>query len=72
MVQTPILASIIDAGVIFLFRWSLDDTVESVMAAAVIALNSLLVNQADEVCITVLSHEGLKVFLNIWLFKNVV
>jgi hypothetical protein len=55
MVQTPILASIIDAGVIFLFRWSLDDTVESVLAAAVIALNSLLVNQADEVCDAVLS-----------------
>ncbi|XP_045186711.2 RNA polymerase II-associated protein 1-like [Mercenaria mercenaria] len=48
MVQTPILPGIIDAGVIFLLRWSLDDSVESVVAAAVVALNSLLVNHADE------------------------
>lgn len=49
LVQTPILPSIIDAGVIFLLRWSLDDSVESVVASAVVALNSLLVNHADEV-----------------------
>ena len=34
---------------IFLLRWSLDDSVDAVVVAAVAALNALLVNQADEV-----------------------
>jgi len=44
-----VLPSIIDAGVIFLLRWALDDSVEAVMVAVVAAFNSLLVNHADEV-----------------------
>ena len=49
LILTPILPSILDAGVIFLLRWSLDDSVDAVVVAAVAALNALLVNQADEV-----------------------
>ena len=56
LVQTPILSSILDAGVIFLLRWSLDDSVDSVVIAAVAALNALLVNQADEVKLLLLFY----------------
>ena len=38
---------------IFLLRWSLDDSVAAVVVAAVAAHNALLVNQADEVGIVV-------------------
>ncbi|WAR19407.1 RPAP1-like protein [Mya arenaria] len=48
LVQSPVLPSILDAGVVFLLRWSLDDSVDAVMAAAVAALNALIVNHADE------------------------
>ena len=34
---------------VFLLRWALDDSVDAVMATAVVALNALLVNHADEV-----------------------
>ena len=41
---------------IFLLRWSLDDSVDAVVVAAVAALNALLVNQADEVSIVVVLY----------------
>ena len=56
LILTPILPSILDAGVIFLLRWSLDDSVDAVVVAAVAALNALLVNQADEVGIVVVLY----------------
>ena len=37
-IQTPILPSILDGGVIFLLRWACDDSVDAVVAAAVSAL----------------------------------
>ncbi|KAL4237863.1 RNA polymerase II associated protein 1 [Mactra antiquata] len=56
LVQSPILPCIIDAGVIFLLRWSLDDNVESVMASTVAAFNALLVNHADEKALNKVFH----------------
>ncbi|XP_041353389.1 RNA polymerase II-associated protein 1-like isoform X2 [Gigantopelta aegis] len=50
LIQTPVLPSIIDAGVIFLLRWSLDDSVDAVVFAAVSAMHALLCNMADEAC----------------------
>ncbi|KAK7469640.1 hypothetical protein BaRGS_00036369 [Batillaria attramentaria] len=47
-VQTPILPTILDGGVIFLLRWACDDSVDSVVASAIFALNALLCNPADE------------------------
>ncbi|XP_071163795.1 RNA polymerase II-associated protein 1-like [Mytilus edulis] len=48
LVQSPVLPALIDAGVMFLLRWALDDTVEMVVSAAVSALCNLLVCDADE------------------------
>lgn len=44
-----VLSSLLDAGVLFLLRFSLDDSVEGVMSAAVHALRALLVSSDDEV-----------------------
>ncbi|XP_052766756.1 RNA polymerase II-associated protein 1-like [Mya arenaria] len=56
LVQSPVLPSILDAGVVFLLRWSLDDSVDAVMAAAVAALNALIVNHADEFALRKVIH----------------
>lgn len=44
-----VLASLLDAGLLFLLRFSLDDSIEGVMSAAVRALQALLVSTEDEV-----------------------
>ena len=49
MVQSPVLPALIDAGVMFLLRWALDDSVEMVVSATVAALCNLLVCDADDV-----------------------
>lgn len=46
-----VLSSLLDAGVLFLLRFSLDDSVEVVMSAAVHALRALLVSSDDEECL---------------------
>ncbi|TRY55386.1 hypothetical protein DNTS_034407 [Danionella cerebrum] len=46
-----VLSSLLDAGVLFLLRFSLDDGVEGGMAAAVHALHALLVSPKDEECL---------------------
>lgn len=43
------LTSLLDAGLLFLLRFALDDSVEGVMSAAVRALRALLVSTEDEV-----------------------
>ncbi|XP_066540169.1 RNA polymerase II-associated protein 1 [Hoplias malabaricus] len=43
-----VLAPLLDAGLLFLLRFSLDDNVEGVMSAAVNALRALLVSPDDE------------------------
>uniref|UniRef100_A0AAV2JEN9 Tyrosine-protein kinase receptor n=1 Tax=Knipowitschia caucasica TaxID=637954 RepID=A0AAV2JEN9_KNICA len=49
--QGSVLSSLLDAGLLFLLRFSLDDSVESVMCAALHALHALLVRAPDEACI---------------------
>lgn len=44
-----VLRLLLDAGFLFLLRFSLDDAVENVMAASVGALQALLVSLDDEV-----------------------
>lgn len=44
-----ILRLLLDAGFLFLLRFSLDDAVDNVMAASVGALQALLVSLDDEV-----------------------
>ncbi|KAH3853182.1 hypothetical protein DPMN_095704, partial [Dreissena polymorpha] len=51
LVESQVLPSILDAGVVFLLRWALDDSMEAVVVAAVCAFNSLLVNHSDEMCL---------------------
>lgn len=46
-----VLSSLLDAGLLFLLRFSLDDGVEGVMSAAVHALRALLVSSDDEECL---------------------
>ncbi|XP_026085453.1 RNA polymerase II-associated protein 1-like [Carassius auratus] len=46
-----VLSSLLDAGLLFLLRFSLDDSVEGVMSAAVHALGALLVSSDDEECL---------------------
>lgn len=43
------LSTLLDAGLLFLLRFALDDGVEGVMSAAVHALKALLVCAEDEV-----------------------
>ncbi|XP_023684200.1 RNA polymerase II-associated protein 1 isoform X1 [Paramormyrops kingsleyae] len=47
-VRGSVLSTLLDAGLVFLLRFALDDSVEGVMAAAVHALRSLLVSPEDE------------------------
>ncbi|XP_070582281.1 RNA polymerase II-associated protein 1-like [Ptychodera flava] len=47
----PLIPRLIDAGLVFILRWSLDDSSEAGIAAAVDGFKSLLVQPADEECI---------------------
>ncbi|ROL44981.1 RNA polymerase II-associated protein 1 [Anabarilius grahami] len=49
--KCSVLSSLLDAGLLFLVRFSLDDGVEGVMSAAVHALRALLVSSDDEECL---------------------
>lgn len=46
-----VVSTLLDAGLLFLLRFALDDGVEAVMSAAVHALNALLVCEEDEECL---------------------
>lgn len=46
--KSSVLSSLLDAGLLFLLRFSLDDGVEAVISAAVHALRALLVSSEDE------------------------
>lgn len=43
------MSTLLDAGLVFLLRFALDDSVEGVMSAAVHALKAFLVYAQDEV-----------------------
>ncbi|XP_070576355.1 RNA polymerase II-associated protein 1-like [Ptychodera flava] len=47
----PLIPRLIDAGLVFILRWSLDDSSEAGIAAAVDGFKSLLVQPADEECL---------------------
>ncbi|XP_077395046.1 RNA polymerase II-associated protein 1 isoform X2 [Festucalex cinctus] len=59
-----VLATLLDAGLLFLLRFALDDGVEGVMGAAVHALRALLVCTEDEECLDLTFHwfRGLAAF----------
>ena len=48
-VQTAMLPALLDGGLVFILRWSLDNTTESTIAAAVNCFHALLVSEPDEV-----------------------
>ena len=48
-VQTAIIPALLEGGLVFMLRWSLDDTTETTIAAAVNCFHALLVSEHDEV-----------------------
>lgn len=59
VVKGSVIATLLDAGLLFLLRFALDDNVEGVMSAAVHALKALLVCAEDEVSSLWILHLGL-------------
>ncbi|XP_072221291.1 RNA polymerase II-associated protein 1 [Leuresthes tenuis] len=51
VLKGSVISTLLDAGLLFLLRFALDDGVEGVMSAAVHALKSLLVCAEDEDCL---------------------
>lgn len=49
VLKGSVTSSLLDAGLLFLLRFALDDSVEGVMSAVVHALKALLVCAEDEV-----------------------
>lgn len=47
--NSAILPTVLNAGILFLVRWAMDDSVESVVFMAVKTLHAILVSKADEV-----------------------
>ncbi|XP_040917372.1 RNA polymerase II-associated protein 1 [Toxotes jaculatrix] len=51
LLKGNVMSTLLDAGLLFLLRFALDDSVEGVMSAAVHALKALLVCSEDEECL---------------------
>uniref|UniRef100_A0A3Q2P2A8 RNA polymerase II associated protein 1 n=1 Tax=Fundulus heteroclitus TaxID=8078 RepID=A0A3Q2P2A8_FUNHE len=51
VLKGSVTSTLLDAGMLFLLRFALDDSVEAVMSAAVHALKGLLVCEEDEECL---------------------
>lgn len=49
LTQGPIFPSLLDAGLLFILRWALDDSIDLVIVAALNCLRAVLVNPADQV-----------------------
>lgn len=47
--DNPLLPSILEAGIVPLLRWALDDTSVTSIAATVTAIHSLFICKSDEV-----------------------
>ena len=47
--SVPLVPALLEAGLLFVVRWALDDSAENPLAAAVNCLHTLLVCQQDEV-----------------------
>ncbi|XP_056151875.1 RNA polymerase II-associated protein 1 [Lampris incognitus] len=50
VLRGSVMSTLLDAGLLFLLRFALDDSVEGVMSAAMHALRALLVSAEDEEC----------------------
>ncbi|XP_050407412.1 RNA polymerase II-associated protein 1 isoform X2 [Patella vulgata] len=50
-IKTAILPTVLNAGIIFLLRWALDDSNESIQMAAVFGVYSLICNTTDQNCL---------------------
>ena len=48
-----IVSVLLDAGVLFLLRWALDDSSDAVMAAAIQCFTAILIVPSDKVCIII-------------------
>lgn len=64
VLKGSVLSTLLDAGLLFLLRFSLDDSVEGVMGAAAQALRALLVSADDEVTFSPLTHTPLLTSVN--------
>uniref|UniRef100_A0A8D3EBV5 RNA polymerase II associated protein 1 n=1 Tax=Scophthalmus maximus TaxID=52904 RepID=A0A8D3EBV5_SCOMX len=51
ILKGSVMSTLLDAGLLFLLRFALDDSVEGVMSAAVHALKALVVSAEDEECL---------------------
>ena len=49
MLEPPLLGRLLDAGLLLLLRFALDDTAEPVLTAALAAMEALLDSRPDEV-----------------------
>ncbi|GFU14118.1 RNA polymerase II-associated protein 1 [Nephila pilipes] len=49
--DNPLLPMILEAGIVPLLRWALDDTSVTSIAATVSAVHSLLISKSDEICL---------------------
>ncbi|KAF8794743.1 RNA polymerase II-associated protein 1 like protein [Argiope bruennichi] len=49
--DNPLLPSILEAGIVPLLRWALDDTSITSIAATITAIHSLLICKSDELCL---------------------
>lgn len=47
--DAPLLPSLINAGIVPLLRWALDDTSLTSVSATISAIHNLLISKADEV-----------------------
>ena len=47
------MSVLLDAGVLFLLRWALDDSSDAVMAAAIHCFTAILIVPSDKVCIII-------------------
>ncbi|CAL1289411.1 unnamed protein product [Larinioides sclopetarius] len=49
--DNPLLPSLLEAGIVPLLRWALDDTSVTSIAATITAIHSLLICKSDEICL---------------------
>ncbi|GFS40381.1 RNA polymerase II-associated protein 1 [Trichonephila inaurata madagascariensis] len=49
--DNPLLPMILEAGIVPLLRWALDDTSVTSVAATVSAIHNLLISKSDEICL---------------------
>ena len=47
------MSVLLDAGVLFLLRWALDDSSDAVIAAAIQCFTAILIVPSDKVCIII-------------------